>query len=95
MKKRILSILLMCCMVLTLLPTTVFAEGGAKAIQPGTDGIHGYNTESGYSYIYYGTWRNSPIKWRRSGRTVFADGRMSIPASRRLVCLLYSIQSGE
>ena len=64
MKKRILSILLMCCMVLTLLPTTVFAEGGAKAIQPGTDGIHGYNTESGYSYIYYGTWRGSPIKWR-------------------------------
>ena len=54
----------MCCMVLTLLPTTVFAEGGAKAIQPGTDGIHGYNTESGYSYIYYGTWRDSPIKWR-------------------------------
>ena len=52
MKKRILSILLMCCMVLTLLPTTVFAEGGAKAIQPGTDGIHGYNTESGYSSIY-------------------------------------------
>ena len=51
-------------MVLTLLPTTVFAEGGAKAIQPGTDGIHGYNTESGYSYIYYGTWRGSPIKWR-------------------------------
>ena len=64
MKKRILSILLMCCMVLTLLPTTVFAEGGAKAIQPGTDGIHGYNTEIGYSYIYYGTWRDSPIKWR-------------------------------
>ena len=64
MKKRILSILLMCCMVLTLLSTTVFAEGGAKAIQPGTDGIHGYNTESGYSYIYYGTWRDSPIKWR-------------------------------
>ena len=27
MKKRILSILLMCCMVLTLLPTAVFAEG--------------------------------------------------------------------
>ena len=27
MKKRLLSILLMCCMVLTLLPTTVFAEG--------------------------------------------------------------------
>ena len=64
MTKRLLSILLMCCMVLMLLPTAVFAEGGAKAIQPGPDGIHGYNTESGYSYIYYGTWRDSPIKWR-------------------------------
>ena len=30
MKKRLLSILLMCCMVLTLLPTTAFAEGGAE-----------------------------------------------------------------
>ena len=27
MKKRILSILLLCCMVLTLLPTTAFATG--------------------------------------------------------------------
>ena len=27
MKKRILSILLLCCMVLTLLPTTAFASG--------------------------------------------------------------------
>ena len=30
MKKRILSILLLCCMVLTLLPTTAFAEGSAE-----------------------------------------------------------------
>ena len=30
MKKRLLSILLMCCMVLTLLPTTAFAEGSAE-----------------------------------------------------------------
>ena len=30
MKKRLLSILLMCCMVLTLLPTTAFAEGGTE-----------------------------------------------------------------
>ena len=29
MKKRILSILLLCCMVLTLLPVTAFAAGGA------------------------------------------------------------------
>ena len=30
MKRRLLSILLMCCMVLTLLPTTAFAEGSAE-----------------------------------------------------------------
>ena len=38
MKKRILSILLVCCMVLTLLPTTAFAaevETGARASNPG------------------------------------------------------------
>ena len=30
MKKRLLSILLLCCMALTLLPTTAFAEGGTE-----------------------------------------------------------------
>ena len=52
-------------MALSLLPAVAFAEGGAKAIQSGTGSIHGYDTSAGgYSYIYYGTWRNSPIKWR-------------------------------
>ncbi len=32
MKKRLLSILLMCCMVLTLLPTTAFAEGSEEEL---------------------------------------------------------------
>ena len=64
MKKRLFSILLTLCMALSLLPVVAFAEGGAKAIQSGTDSIHGYDTSGGYSYIYYGTWRNSPIKWR-------------------------------
>ena len=67
MKKRLLSLLLICCMVLCLLPAQAQAEGAAApaaAIRSGTDGIHGYNTESGYSYIYYGVWRNAPIKWR-------------------------------
>ena len=71
MKKRLLSLLLICCMVLCLLPAPAQAEGAAApaaapsaAIRSGTDGIHGYNTESGYSYIYYGVWRNAPIKWR-------------------------------
>ena len=50
MKKRILSILVICCMVLGLLPTTTFANnGGAKAIQLGTSGISGYDsTNSSY-----------------------------------------------
>ncbi len=35
------------------------------SIRKGTDSISGYNTESNtYNYIYYGTWRNAPIKWR-------------------------------
>ena len=71
MKKRLFSLLLICCMVLCLLPAQAQAEGAAApsaapsaAIRSGTDGIHGYNAESGYSYIYYGVWRNAPIKWR-------------------------------
>ena len=64
MKKRLLSILLTLCMALSLLSAVAFAEGGAKAIQSSTGSIHGYDTSGGYSYIYYGTWRNSPIKWR-------------------------------
>ena len=39
MKKRILSILLLCCMVLTLLPTEAFAADTGKAIQLGTDAL--------------------------------------------------------
>ena len=66
MKKRIISVLLLCCMVLGLLPTTAFANnGGAKAIQLGTSGISGYDsTNSSYDYIHFGTWDNSTVKWR-------------------------------
>ena len=66
MKKRILSILLLFCMVLTLLPTTAFASNdGAKAIQLGTSGISGYDsTNNSYDYIHFGTWDNSTVKWR-------------------------------
>lgn len=66
MKKRILSILLLFCMVLMLLPTTAFASNdGAKAIQLGTSGISGYDsTNNSYDYIHFGTWDNSTVKWR-------------------------------
>ena len=40
MKKRILSILLVCCMVLTMLPTAAFAAGGA--VRPAATTIHLY-----------------------------------------------------
>ncbi|WP_279059940.1 InlB B-repeat-containing protein [Gemmiger formicilis] len=66
MKKRILSIMLLCYMVLGLLPTTVFANNdGTKAIQLGTSGISGYDsTNNSYDYIHFGTWDNSTVKWR-------------------------------
>ena len=72
MKKRILSILTVLALCLGLLPTTVFAVDGDKAIMLGTNGISGYddNTNS-YDYIYFGNWKapdeyttNGPIKWR-------------------------------
>ena len=67
MKKRILSILVICCMILGLLPTTAFADNDSvkKAIQLGTSGISGYDsTNSSYDYIHFGTWNNSTVKWR-------------------------------
>ena len=67
MKKRILSILVIYCMVLGLLPTTAFADNDSvkKAIQIGTSGISGYDsTNSSYDYIYFGAWNSSPVKWR-------------------------------
>ena len=67
MKKRILSVLVICCMVLGLLPTTAFADNDSvkKAIQLGTSGISGYDsTNSSYDYIHFGTWNNSTVKWR-------------------------------
>ena len=71
MKKRFLSLLLVICLVVGLMPATVFAEGTdtRKAIQLGTSGIAGYDSTNGYDYIYFGSWTaqdtyTSPIKWR-------------------------------
>lgn len=72
MKKRILSILTVLALCLGLLPTTVFAVDGDKAIMLGTNGISGYDdSTNSYDYIYFGNWKapdeyttNGPIKWR-------------------------------
>ena len=66
MKKRILSLLLVLCLAVALVPMAVLAaDGDGKAIRSGIGDIVGYNSTSRtYNYIYYGTWRDSPIKWR-------------------------------
>lgn len=71
MKKRILSILTVLALCLGLLPATVFAADGDKAIMLGTNGISGYDSTNGYDYIYFGNWKaldqyttSGPIKWR-------------------------------
>ena len=65
-KKRILSLLLSLAVCIAFMPAAVFADGGGgKAIQNGIGDITGYNSaDKTYDYIYYGTWRDTPIKWR-------------------------------
>lgn len=64
--QRISAFLLCLALLVGLLPTSALAAGTdtGKAIQLGTSGISGYDSPNGYDYIYYGTWNNSPIKWR-------------------------------
>ena len=71
MKKRILSALLCCVMLLGLLPSTAFAAGTGKAIQLGVGSITGYADTKSYDYIYFGNWddqsdttASAPLKWR-------------------------------
>lgn len=73
MGKRITGLLLAICMAFCLAPAIAFGEGGATqepssvktpAIRLNADAIHGYSTEGGYSYLYYGTWNSNPVKWR-------------------------------
>ena len=61
-KKKAISLLLAICLVVGLLPTTVFAADTGKSIQLGASGIEGYN--NGYDYIYMGSYNSSPVKWR-------------------------------
>ena len=51
-------------MAACMLPTVAFSADTGKAIQLGASNISGYDSTNGYDYIYYGTWSNSPIKWR-------------------------------
>ena len=72
MKKRILSILLTLCMLLCLVPTSVFAEGeaatGTAAIQFGTDAISvlskNVNTATAPTVYFGQDHENNPGAWR-------------------------------
>ena len=71
-KRKILSLLLVICLVAGLLPTTAFALDGDKTIMLGTSGIKDPtetpDTKGKYytpnSYIYLGVNESEPIKWR-------------------------------
>ena len=75
MKKRILSILLTLCMVLCIVPTSVFAEGeattGTAAIQFGTDAISVLSKNANSANaptVYFGqNHENNPGAWRVIG----------------------------
>ena len=68
MKKRLLSILLMCCMVLTLLPTAAFATDTGKAIQLGTDALSKTVNTATAPTVYFGqNHENNPGAWRVIG----------------------------
>ena len=68
MKKRLLSVLLMCCMVLTLLPTTAFAADTGKAIQLGTGALSKNVNTATAPTVYFGqNQENKPAAWRVIG----------------------------
>ena len=68
MKKRILSILLLCCMVLPLLPTAAFAADTGKAIQLGTDALSKTVNTASAPTVYFGQDHgNNPAAWRVIG----------------------------
>ena len=63
-KRRMLSLLLTFCLALGLVPTVAFAADGDKNIMLGVGNISGWDSTTGYDYIYYGSWNNKSLKWR-------------------------------
>lgn len=68
-KSKLLSLLLVICLVAGLMPTAALAADGDKTIMLGTSGIKDPTAEGNTyytpnSYIYYGKNGETPIKWR-------------------------------
>lgn len=65
-KGKILSLLLVICLVAGLVPTAAFAAGAEndKAIQLVDSGTAANISGKQADNIYFGTWEEKPIKWR-------------------------------
>ena len=93
MKKRILSILLLCCMLLTLLPTAAFAADTGKAIQLGTDALSKNVNAASAPTVYFGQdHENNPAAWRVIGYNgngvASAQGDMTLLAAGNMSSVL-------
>ena len=93
MKKRILSILLLCCMLLTLLPTAAFAADTGKAIQLGTDALSKNVNTASTPTVYFGQdHENNPAAWRVIGYNgngvASAQGDMTLLAAGNMSSVL-------
>ena len=93
MKKRILSIMLLCCMVLTLLPTAAFAADTGKAIQLGTDALSKNVNTATAPTVYFGQdHENNPAAWRVIGYNgngvTSAQGDMTLLAAGNMSSVL-------
>jgi hypothetical protein len=86
--KKILSMLLVVCLLLALLPTAALATGTDKAIQLVASGAAANIAGAQANNVYFGTYPQSsdgnggynddPIKWRRARKR----GREALPAGR-------------
>ena len=63
--KRVTGLLLAACLAVGMAPTMAFAEDTNKTIMLGTSGIGNPSSSGGgWSYVYFGTYNNSPVKYR-------------------------------
>ena len=89
-KERILSLLLVFCLVAGLLPTVAFAAETGKAIQIGTSQIEGGQASSVYFGNYQqssngdGGYNNDPIKWRVLTNDENSSGTLFLLADQNL-----------
>ena len=75
--KRVTGLLLAACLAVGMAPTMAFAEGTNKTIMFGTSGIENPSSSGGgWSYVYFGTYNNSPVKYRvLDNETTVFDGK--------------------